>query len=213
MMPSSRERETQRVKAWFDKHAGDFDKRIAWWERRLFEGGREWVCSRAQGDVLEIGTGTGRNLGLFPANIRLTGVELSPSMLEIARERASAMALDIDLRVGDAQVLEFPDASFDTVVSTLTLCSIPDAQRAVEEFERVLRPGGRLVMLEHVRSPASVVRAVQRALNPISVRFQADHLTREPLDYLRPAGFEVEEIERSKWGIVERVSARKPEGG
>jgi ubiquinone/menaquinone biosynthesis C-methylase UbiE len=123
------------------------------------------------------------------------------------------MSLDADLRVGDAQALEFPDASFDTVVSTLTLCSIPDARRAVQEFDRVLRPGGRLVMLEHVRSPAPVVRAVQRVLNPIAVRFQADHLTREPLDYLRPVGFEVEEVERSKWGIVERVSARKPEVG
>lgn len=212
-MSGTRAGETERVKGWFDKHAGDFDKRIAWWERRLFEGGREWVCARASGDVLEIGTGTGRNLGLLPKGVRLTGIELSPAMLEIARRRAADLGLAADLRVGDAQALDFPANRFDTVVSTLTLCSIPDARRAIAEGKRVLRPGGRIVMMEHVRSPSMPVRAVQQALNPLAVRFQADHLTREPLDYLRAEGFEIEELERSKWGIAERVSARKREVG
>jgi SAM-dependent methyltransferase len=82
----------------------------------------------------------------------------------------------------------------------------------VAEANRVLRPGGRFVALEHVRSPALPVRAVQRMLDPLSVRFQADHLVREPLEYLRAEGFELEHLERSKWGIVERTIAQKPAG-
>jgi hypothetical protein len=77
----------------------------------------------------------------------------------------------------------------------------------------VLRPGGRLLLLEHVRSPVRAVRAVQRLLDPLAVRFAADHLTREPLDYLVAEGFEIERVERSKWGIVERVAAHKPGRG
>jgi hypothetical protein len=74
----------------------------------------------------------------------------------------------------------------------------------------VLRPGGRLLLLEHVRSPLLPVRFGQRLLDPLAVRFEADHLLRDPLDYLEAEGFNVECAERSKWGIVERVVARKP---
>jgi SAM-dependent methyltransferase len=99
------------------------------------------------------------------------------------------------------------------VVCTLGLCTIPDPRRAVAEARRVLRPGGHLLLLEHVRSPVRTVRVIERPLEPPpAVRFAADHLTREPLDYLRTEGFEIERLERSKWGIVERVSARKPSG-
>jgi hypothetical protein len=75
-----------------------------------------------------------------------------------------------------------------------------------------VRPGGRLVLLEHVRSPALAVRSVQRVLDPLSVRFAADHLVRDPLDYLGNVGFEIERVQRLKWGIVERVVARKSGG-
>jgi ubiquinone/menaquinone biosynthesis C-methylase UbiE len=131
-------------------------------------------------------------------------------MLEIARTRAKALGRDADLRLGDAQALEFPENSFDTVVCTLGLCSIPDDRAAVSEARRVLRPEGRFVLLEHVRSPALVVRGVQRILDPLFVRLQADHLVREPLEHLQATGFAIDELERSKWGIVERAAARKP---
>jgi ubiquinone/menaquinone biosynthesis C-methylase UbiE len=112
--------------------------------------------------------------------------------------------------VGDAQALDFPGGSFDTVVCTLSLCTIPDDRAAVAEVRRVLRPGGRFLLLEHVRSPVLPIRLGQRLLEPLAVRFEADHLLREPLDHLYAEGFEVEQLERSKLGIVERVAARKP---
>ena len=136
--------------------------------------------------------------------------EFTPAMLEIARRRQSELGREAKLREGDAQQLEFPDESFDTVVCTLGLCTIPDDRAAVREVRRVLRPAGRFLLLEHVRSPSRAVRAVQRLLDPLFVRFEGDHIVREPLEHLRAEGFAVERLERSKLGIVERVAAHKP---
>lgn len=202
--------ETARVRRLYDAMAGRYDRAIALAERLLFADGRRWACEQAAGDVLEIAVGTGRNLPFYPRDARLTGVELSPAMLAIARRRARGLGRAADLRLGDAQALDFPVASFDTVVCTLALCTIPDERRAVAEAARVLRPGGRLLALEHVRSPLRPVRAVQRALEPLAVRWQADHLLREPADAARAAGLAIERLERRKWGIVERLVARKP---
>jgi ubiquinone/menaquinone biosynthesis C-methylase UbiE len=183
---------------------------MSFFERVLFAGGREWVCSQATGDVLEIAAGTGRNLRFYPEGVRLTATEFSPEMLAIARERLDTSSKNVELREADAQDLDFPDASFDTVVCTLALCTIPEPQLAVAEAYRVLRPGGRFLAFEHVGSPVRPVRAVQHLIEPLTVRFEGDHQTREPLEYLKPAGFQIEQLHRLKWGIVERVAARKP---
>lgn len=201
--------ETERVSAIYDRQAPLYDRMTAIFERLLFRGGREWVCAQARGTVLEIAIGTGRNLAFYPQDVELIGIDISPEMLERARRRADALGRPVELRVGDAQALPFPDASFDTVVVTLGLCTIPDERRAVAEAHRVLRPGGRFLLLEHVRSPLVPVRAVQRLLDPLAVRFQGCHLTREPLDRLTAEVFAIERVERSKSGIVERVRARK----
>jgi ubiquinone/menaquinone biosynthesis C-methylase UbiE len=202
--------ETERVRRIQDKEAPRYDRQMGFFDRILFAGGREWACSRVNGEVLELAVGTGRNLPYYPADVRLTGIELSPRMLEIGKKRAAELARDVDLRIGDAQALELEDQSFDTVIITFGLCTIPDDRAAVTEAHRVLRPGGRLVLLEHVRSPSLIVRAVQRVLDPLSVRFAADHLVRDPLDYLANVGFEIQSVQRLKRGIVERVIARKP---
>ena len=179
-------------------------------ERFLFGDGREWVCSQAEGEVLEIAVGTGRNLPFYPPGVRLTAIEFSPSMLAIARQRAQEQGFDVDLREGDAQALEFPDRSFDSVVCTLALCSIPDDRQAVAEARRVLRPGGRFLLLEHVRSPLLVVRGLERFIGWFTLRLQGDHMVREPLESLEAEGFVIERLERSKLGVVERVAARAP---
>ena len=105
--------------------------------------------------------------------------------------------------------VEFDDESSDTVVCTYALCTIPDDRKAVAEAGRVLRPEGRLLLLEHVRSPLLPIRVGQRLLEPLTLRFEADHLLRDPAGYLPEQGFEIETLERSKWGIVERVVVRK----
>src|ERR1039457_5639832 len=128
------------------------------WDRHLFGASRPWACGRAVGDVLEVAIGTGRNLPYYPDGIRLTGVDLSAQMLGIARDRAAGLGRQADLRPGDAQVLDFPDGSFDTVLCTLGLCAIPDDHRAISEMARVLRPGGRLLVADHLAARAAVLR-------------------------------------------------------
>jgi ubiquinone/menaquinone biosynthesis C-methylase UbiE len=204
------ERETARVRAVQDKQAPRYDRQISFFERVLFGDGRAWVCSQARGRVLELACGTGRNLPLYGKDIDLTAIELSPQMLAIGRHRAEELGHPADLRLGDVQALEFPDQSFDTVTCTLGFCTIPDTRAAAAEALRVLRPGGQLLLLEHVRSPSPIVRGTQRLLEPLAVRFEADHLLREPLDYLPGVGFEIDEVQRLKWGIVERLRAHKP---
>jgi ubiquinone/menaquinone biosynthesis C-methylase UbiE len=200
----------QRVRQVYDRVAGRYDAMMAVVDRLLFAGGRRWVTSRAAGTTLEMAVGTGRNLPLYTSGTPVIGIELSEPMLARARKRAATLPLEVDLRIGDAQRLDLPDGSIDTVVFTLALCSIPDSQRAVNEAWRVLRPGGRLLALEHVRSPVRPVRAAQNLLQPLFLRAMCDHLLREPLEEVTAAGFDVEHLERRRFGIVERLAATKP---
>ena len=202
--------ETERIRKIFDKQAPKYDKSMSRFERWLFTGNREWVCERAEGEVLELAVGTARNLPYYDDDVRVTGIELSPEMAELGRRRAAESGRDINMQIGDATELPFPDESFDAVVCTYGLCTIPDDAAAVREAERVLRPGGKILLAEHVRSPNPIVRAVQRTMEPFAHRLGGDHLLREPLDHLKAVGFQIEEVERQRAGWVELVAARKP---
>jgi len=202
--------ETERVRRYYEQTAHRYDEYVGYFETLLMGDGRQWVCQQSRGEVLEIAIGTGRNLPYYPADVRLTGVDLTPAMLERARQRARDLGREIDLRVGDAHALDLPDGQFDTIVCTLALSTIPDERRTVAEMRRVLRPGGRLLLLEHVRSPLLPVRVLQRLLDPLFVRFYGDHLLREPLDHLETEGFVIERLERSRAGLIERLVARTP---
>jgi ubiquinone/menaquinone biosynthesis C-methylase UbiE len=208
--PAGIEAETERVRRYSDRQAPSYDRWIARFERVFVRDGRFWVCGQARGRVLEIAAGTGRNLPFYPPGVAVTALDLSAEMLALAHRRAAERQLEPELREGDAQALEFEDESFDAVVCTLGLCTIPDPGRALAEALRVLRPGGLILLLEHVGSDRLPVRALQRLLDPVSVRLAADHLTREPLDGLAAAGFEVDHVERSALGIMERIRGCKP---
>jgi ubiquinone/menaquinone biosynthesis C-methylase UbiE len=202
--------EKQRIRNLYEKEAPKYDRQMGFFERILFAGNREWVCSRARGKTLEVAAGTGLNLPFYGPEVQLTTIEFSAAMLDLARDRAAELGREADLREGDAENLEFEDGLFETVICTYGLCTIPDDRKAVSEMARVLRPGGQLLLAEHVRSPNPIVRGGQRVLNPLMVRFEGDHLLREPLDHVRADGLAIEELERSKLGIVELLAARKP---
>ncbi len=193
----------------YDRAAPHYDRKIAVPERLLFADGRQWAAGQARGDVLEVAVGTG-NLPHYPAGVRVTGIDLSHAMLDLARRRADQAAASVELHVGDAQRLALPDDSFDTVAATLALCSIPDDAAAMAEIARVLRPGGTLVLLEHVRSPSRLVRWAQRLLQPLLLRLEGDHVLREPDQRVTAAGLRTDLLVRSKLGIVLRLRAHKP---
>jgi ubiquinone/menaquinone biosynthesis C-methylase UbiE len=131
--------------------------------------------------------------------------------LRLAERRALDLGLAASLRLGDASALPYPAEHFDTVVFCMALCTIPDDSAAIAEAVRVLRQGGRLLLLEHVRASNLIVRSLERLLDPITVRRQGDHLLREPLDHVLAQGLEVELLERRWLGVEERLVARKPQ--
>ena len=164
-----------------------------------------------EGRVLEIGVGTGLNLSHYAPGTDVTGIDLSPKMLAIARQRAAGLDLRVDLREMDAETLDFPDQSFDSVVYSLCLCTIPDPVRAVEEGLRVARPDARMIFFEHVRSHLLPVALLQELINPLTVRFMADHWNRRTVDTIRAAGIEPDLLQRAWLGIFVLAAGRAPQ--
>jgi ubiquinone/menaquinone biosynthesis C-methylase UbiE len=206
----SEEEQTKRWSGYWDKHAKSYDWQVWFFDKLLFRDSREWACKRAVGDVLEVGIGTGLSLHHYPRQARLTAVEFSPGMLEIARRRSAELDRQVDLREGNALSLDFPDESFDSVVAAFALCSVADERVAVAEIRRVLRPGGLLLLADHVASRFRVLRGFEWLLEVTCVPRGAEHFLRRPLATAREAGFVIEHTDRFAFGVVERVVARKP---
>ena len=202
-----------RWRRYWDRASGSYDKQMGFFDRHLFADSRAWVCAQATGRTLEVAVGTGLNLPFYPAAVQLTGIDFSPAMLGIARRRAGQLGRAVELREADALALPFPDACFDTVVCTFSLCAISDERRAVSEMIRVLRPGGLLLLADHIAGAAWPVRAIQRVAEVASVPLQGEHFRRRPLRTVQAEGLDIERRERFKFGLVERLAARKPTQG
>jgi len=204
-------RRVERLRRRWDKQAGSYDKAMTGADRYFFGDTRQWLCFQAVGAVLEVAIGTGLNLPHYPDSVRLAGVEFSPAMLAVARRRAADLGRTIDLREGDAEALDFPDGSFDTVLCTFSLCAIPDDRQALTEMARVLRPGGLLLLADHVEAEPRLVRAIQWLIELVSVPLSGEYWRRRPIRRVEEMGFTVERHDRFKLGIIERLAARKPD--
>ena len=204
---------TARARRYFDTHAADYDRTVADVERRLLGDQRGWATSRARGRVLELAVGTGLNLPRYPDAVEhVLGIDLSEQMLERARARIADQRLDrVEVRQGDVEHLDLPDASVDTVVSTYSLCTLADPAAVLREARRVLVPGGRLVLVEHGPARTWWIRTVQRVINPFAKRWQADDLLRAPRPLAEAAGFTIIEADQDGvGGLAHRVSAEAP---
>ncbi|RPI25994.1 MAG: class I SAM-dependent methyltransferase [Actinobacteria bacterium] len=170
-------------------------------DRRGLERQRRRVGSSAAGVVLEIGVGTGRNLPHFTAATRIVGVDPHPEMLTMAAARARDLPWPVDLVVGSAESLPFRPASFDTVVITLTLCTVSDPAAAIAEVRRVLAAYGTLIFLEHERSRSTAVARLQDLATPLWSRVSGGcHLNRSTVATIRDAGFDITESWRARHG-------------
>ncbi len=185
---------TARTRRRYDRNSPLYDMMEHLMEGRAFGRWRERLWSLVEGhDILEIGVGTGKNIPFYPAGAAMTAIDLSPRMLERAGLRAAEAGRQVDLREMDVERLEFPDASFDAAVVTFVFCSVPDPVRGLREVRRVLRPTGRLYMLEHVLSRRSGLRQLMMAVNPLTVRITGANINRETEANLRRAGFTLRE--------------------
>lgn len=153
---------------------------------------REEALSSLKGRVLEVGVGTGRNLEYYSTNVQVIGIDNSKGMLDKALKKAKGRK-SITLFLMDAENMEFPDKTFDYVVTTFVLCSIPDPVKALEEMRRVLKPSGELVAIEHMRSKNPLIARLEDLINPIMFFLIGDELTRNTVENIKKAGFTITE--------------------
>jgi ubiquinone/menaquinone biosynthesis C-methylase UbiE len=170
--------------------------------RRLPQGGR----------LLELGVGTGRNVPYWPAEAQITAIDLSPRMLSQARARIDGAGLDASLNLGDAEDLQFPDNSFDLAAMTFVMCSVPDPVIGLREVARVVRPGGTVLLMEHVRSQTPWIGSLMDLFNPIVLRTTGPNINRDTVQNVSAAGLELVDVENlSMGGIFKIIEARVPD--
>jgi phosphatidylethanolamine/phosphatidyl-N-methylethanolamine N-methyltransferase len=160
--------------------------------------------------VLELGVGTGKNVPHYRDGWRVTGIDLSPRMLDQAAGRAKRAGVEVALLLGDAPALPFPDASFDTAVATFVFCSVPDPVLGLGEADRVLAPGGQPLLLEHVLSRHALLRPLMRAADPLVVRLMGAHIDRETVRNIERAGFDIRRVDDLLGDIVKAIEAERP---
>ncbi|MBW2064485.1 MAG: methyltransferase domain-containing protein [Deltaproteobacteria bacterium] len=194
-----------RIAPWYDFFEGPME-----WLK--FRGWRKRLLGRISGEnVLEAGVGTGKNLPYYPAGERPVAVDLSFKMLERARKRAKGLSMGAPLIQMDIQHMGFNDNRFDMVLATFVFCSVPDPVEGLREMRRVCRPGGRLLLLEHMRPENPLLGALFDLMNPLTKRITGADINRRTIDNIRKAGWKIRKEEKLFLDIVRLIEAEPEE--
>ena len=193
----------QRISPIYDKIEFLMERRFRPWREKL------WQSVRGP-QVLEIGVGTGKNIEFWPAGCQLTAIDLTPGMLDRARQRAKSLGRSNDvLALGDVQHLELPSGKFDTVLATFVFCSVPDPIQGLREIGRVVKPNGKILLLEHVRIDRPFIGPLMDVLAPLVVRLNGANINRRTVQNVRSAGLQIERVEDlDRMGMFKLISAR-----
>jgi len=196
---------TNKIKKRYNRVAGMYDLMETPMEG-IFSKWRRQMLKDVSGKTLEIGIGTGKNIPYYPENVDLTGIDFSEKMISRAKEKVSG-SKNIQLLEMDAQQMQFDDNTFDTVVTSCVFCSVPDPVQGLEEIRRVCKNGGKIYMLEHVRSNKKVLGPLMDTFNFIPLHLVGANINRETYQNLLKAGFQAENIEvENLWlDIVKRI--------
>lgn len=193
----------------YDEIAPRYEKKI-WFDQQILGVARQrkqWM-SEAHGKILDVACGTGLNFPLFAQGSDITGIDLSPSMLDVARQNAAQLGINVNVVVMDAQKLEFADNSFDTVASTLSTCTFPDPIRALQEMGRVCRPEGQILLLEHGHSSWSWIAEFQdRHAHRHYQENAGCRWNQDPLEMVQAAGLKIVSSKRAALGIFYLIEA------
>lgn len=185
---------------------------LTWGEERRFGSSKQQLFAKMKGRCLMVAAGTGSDFQFFPPGLTIAAIDISPGMVERARSRAEAYRGSLTLQVMDVQALEFADATFDTVVTSCTFCSVPDPLRGLRELYRCLKPGGQLLMFEHMRSRVGPIALLQDVMTLITSRIGPD-MNRETVSNVVRAGFEICRENNVYLDVVKAIEARRPLGG
>ena len=200
---------TELTRRRYDRGAAFYDLVEGFVELGFRRSRRDLWARVPPGRTLELGIGTGRSLRYYPPEAEVVAIDFSPRMLARAQRRAARLGIQVDLRLADVQALPFPDASFDTVIATCFFCSVPDPVQGLCEARRVLKPGGRLLLLEHVLSRRPILGRLMRWMDPLVVRIWGAHIARDTVTNIHAAGFRDLEIEDLVLDVVKRIGATR----
>lgn len=200
---------SEQIKRRYNRTARFYDAMQLMMEKGKMPSWRQMVWNQARGKVLEVGVGTGKNIKYYPDNVEVTAIDFSEKMLDKARKKAEEMGKSVDLRLMDAQNLDFPDETFDTIITTCVFCSVPDAVQGLKEIRRVCKKDGQIIMLEHVRSKNELMGAVMDLLNPLVVRVVGANINRDTVRNLRNAGLNVIVEKDLMMDIVKHIKCKR----
>lgn len=208
-IPNSEKMSAEKIQSAYDEIASDYEKRI-WFDQNVLgvNRNRKKLLSKANGKILDVACGTGQNFAWFKPNSEIMAVDLSLKMLDVAKENANNLNLNIKFVPMDAENLEFPNESFDTVISTLSTCTFPNPIKALQEMKRVCRNGGLILLLEHGHSSWKWLANHQdRHVLPHYQQHAGCRWNQEPLDLVKEAGLRVLNSKRFGLGIFHAIEA------
>lgn len=201
--------DTEATKARYNRLAPVYDAMEFLAERRFKPWRRKLWSLAPTGRVLEVGVGTGKNMPYYPDDALVTAVDFSDGMLSQARERAAREGISVELHEMDAQALTFEENSFSAAVATFVFCSVPDPVRGLRELNRVVKPDGCVLLLDHVRVDRPIVGRLMDLLNPLIVRISGANINRRTVENVRRAGLIIERVEDlAPMGLVKLIVAR-----
>ena len=194
----------------YDRLAPWFDSLEGFLEGLLFRRLRKRLWAQARGEhILEVGVGTGKNFAFYPDGARITAVDFSPKMLQQAERKRERNQLAVDLALMDVQSLCYADNSFDTVIASFVFCSVPKPRKGLKELYRVLKPGGQLLLLEHVLSSNKVMAFLMNLFNPLVVRLVGANINRETVKNVQACPFKNIYLDPASNDMIKLIRAVK----
>ncbi|MCQ8179828.1 class I SAM-dependent methyltransferase [Methylomonas sp. SURF-1] len=202
--------DSDKIRQRYDRLAPWFDSLEGILEGLLFRRLRKRLWSQVSGDhILEVGVGTGKNFAFYPDGARITGIDFSPNMLAQAQRKRQRKQLDVDLARMDVESLDYADNCFDTVVASFVFCSVPRPRRGLKELYRVCKPGGQVLLLEHVLSSNRVMAFMMNLFNPLAVRAFGANINRDTLKNVQACPFRNIYIDPASGDMIKLIRAVK----
>ncbi len=200
-----------KTKQKYDRIAPIYDKFEIIMEKAAFQGWRKKLWDKVEKNskkddrLLEAGVGTGKNIPYYPEGLQYTAIDFSPKMLSRAKKKASDFSRNIEFIEMDIQKLDFPDNSFDFIVTSCVFCSVPDPVKGLQELKRVLKPEGKVYMLEHLRSQKFLLGPIMDLTNFIPKNIWGANINRKTMKNIEAAGLNVESVEDLWLDVVKLI--------
>lgn len=202
--------ESAAIKKRYDRIAPYFEGLEAVMEGLFFKNWRQKLWEKVDGyHILEVGVGTGKNFDFYPANARITAIDFSQEMLRQAEHKKNRKHISVELNEMDVQSLQYADNSFDTVIGSFVFCSVPLPLKGLKELCRVCKPGGQVLLLEHVLSSKPLIAKIMNFLNPVIVALVGANINRNTVKNIQACGFASVHVDERSGDIIKLIEARK----